>query len=82
MAMPINEFAASRERMSEQWRGRRERGSKSLVRLIIWLALRIGRAGNVGFILGPLIGERGRTSRHDSEGRGLTRCHGLCGSQK
>jgi len=42
--MPINEFAASRERMSEQWRGRRERGSKSLVRLIIWLALRCGRA--------------------------------------
>lgn len=30
--------------MNEQWRGRRERGSRSMVRLIIWLALRFGRA--------------------------------------
>lgn len=44
MAMPINEFIADRERMNEQWRGRRERGSRSMVRLIIWLALRFGRA--------------------------------------
>ena len=29
--------------MTGQWRGRRERGSKSMVRLIIWLALRCGR---------------------------------------
>lgn len=29
--------------MTEQWRSRRERGSKSMVRLIIWLALHSGR---------------------------------------
>ena len=30
--------------MSEQWRNQHERGSRSLVRLIIWLALHGGRA--------------------------------------
>lgn len=30
--------------MNEQWRSQRERGSRSLVRLIIWLALHSGRA--------------------------------------
>ena len=42
--MPINEFVTSRKRMNEQWRSQRERGSRSLVRLIIWLALHSGRA--------------------------------------
>ena len=30
--------------MSEQWRNQHERGSRGLVRLIIWLALHGGRA--------------------------------------
>jgi hypothetical protein len=30
-------------RMSGEWRGRRERGSRRLIRLMIWLALRCGR---------------------------------------
>lgn len=41
--MPGHAFVGRWERMTEQWRGRRERGSKPLVRLIIWLALRCGR---------------------------------------
>jgi predicted LPLAT superfamily acyltransferase len=43
MGMPIEESRRHRGRMSRQWRGQREPGSRNAIRLMIWLALHCGR---------------------------------------
>lgn len=44
MGLPPDAMPARREAVSGHWRSQRERGSRVLVRLIIWLALHCGRA--------------------------------------